>query len=436
MNRKEFIKNSMMATGTFLLPNSIWASDKSFKFNPDISNKFSAKPNLKRFKISESGTKFFETELSINKSNVIVNLHRKFFISENTNGICTPALLQTDKKEHLIFIPELYQDKKHNGFIVKLCENGLCEETKVFIHENQGYFAFWGKEYLGSPTLYHYNVETFHLMRLHLENGQWINHRVMHIYPDEMTALYEQQLKEVQQGALAHQFGYDFEIHKDGFYQFLSLKNDWEQSILTREKEAYEKANPAKILTTTNRQKPVNEKALPFDYTNPFVPIYCKGDDLTHATVKPTIIYEEIAGTKIEIENMPAYKTQNGLGECRAFSLAALLQHYTCQKWKSDIPDCKNPPADSAISYFGMLAYTNQSIDQSGTFMPNQEKMRSMYSIIEDLSKSGNRLILESCKPFDSLVNNFSASVKGGHEKRDKFFQYLKDIYLSKKKSD
>lgn len=433
MDRKEFLRNSLLVTGAILLPNAIWAFDKNFNAENRNLNKFLSKPNLKRFKVSEHGTKFFETELSIIKSKTDFKLHRKFFISENTNGICTPTLLETDRKESLVFIPELYKDKKHNGFIVKICENGICEETKIFTHENQGYYAFWGKEYLGNPTLYHYNAETFHLMRMHQENGQWINQRVMQIYPNEMNALYKQQLQKVEHGQLTQQFGYDFEIHKDGFYQFLSLKSEWEQSIITKEKEAYENSNPAKILTTVNDQKLSPEKKLSFDYTNPFVPIYCKGDDLSYATIKPSIIYEEVEGTKIEIPNMPAYKTQNGLGECRAFSLAVLLQHHTCQKWKSDITDCKNPPADSAISYFGLLIYTNQSVDQTSTFQPNQTKMRSMYTIIESLSKSGNHLILESCKPFDNLTKNFSASVYNGHEKRDDFFSYLKNLFLTLK---
>jgi hypothetical protein len=249
MDRKNFIKNSLLATGAILLSNAIWAFDKKTNVVTKDLNSFVSKPNLSRFKVSEMGTKFFETELSIVKAKTNFNLHRKFFVSEDIKGMCTPTLLETNNKESLVFIPELYKDKKHNGFIVTVCENGLCEETKIFTHENQGYYAFWGKEYLGNPTLYHYNVDTFHLMRIHKENERWINHRVMPIYPNEMEVLYEQQLQQVQQGQLTQQFGYDFEIHKDGFYQFLALKNDWEQSIITKEKEAYEKANPAKIFT-------------------------------------------------------------------------------------------------------------------------------------------------------------------------------------------
>jgi hypothetical protein len=427
MNRKEFLKNSLLATGALLLPNAVWAFDKSSNVEQKNLNKFLSKPNLERFKISEIGIKFFETELSIQKNKTNLKLHKKYFISENINGISTPTLLETNNNESLVFIPELYKDNKHNGFIVKVCKNGLCEETKIFTHENQGNYAFWGKEYLGHPTLYHYNIETFHLMRIHKKNNNWINHRVMPIYPNEMIVLYKQQLQQVEQGQLTQQFGYDFEIHKDGFYQFLSLKNDWEQSIVNKHKEVFEKENPAQIYTDTTIVKPAKIK---FDgYTNPFVPIYCKGDDLSYATIKPTIIYEEVAGTKIEIENMPAYKTQDDLGDCKAFSLAAILQQYVNTKWKSEIPDPKNPPVDSAISYFGLMAYTNQVPNQTNTFQPNQNQGVSMDIVINEISNNGNRLILEDCKPYENLTKEFSLNGKKGLIKRDEFFNYTKSIY-------
>lgn len=266
-------------------------------------------------------------------------------------------------------------------------------------------------------------------MRVHQENGQWINHRVMPIYPDEMATIYNHQLQQVKEGQLAQQFGHEFEIHKDGVYQFLALKNDWEQRIITNEKEEYEKKNPAKIILSTEKFTIIADKTPEFSYTNPFVPIYCKGDDLSYAITKPTIIYEEVPGTKIEIENMPAYKTQDDLGDCRAFSLAAILQQYVNTKWKSDIPDPKNPPFDSAISYFGLLAYTNQVPDIDYTFEPNQDNARSMRDIIDSLSKNGNRLILENCKHFENLVKSFSSTGQTGLNKRDEFFNYSRTIF-------
>lgn len=425
MNRKTFIKNSLLATGAILLPNAIWAIDENFNVTTKGLNKFISKPNLKRYKISENGIKFFETELSIQKNQTALKLNRKYFVSENVAGICTPTLLEATNQENFVFIPELYNENKINGFIVKVCENGICEEQKIFTHENQGYYAFWGKEYLGTPTLYHFNAETFHLMRMHFENEQWINHRVMPIYPNEMAILYKQQLQQVKQGQLAQQFGEDFEIHKDGVYQFLSLKHGWEQNILTAAKETYEKENPAIIYTSGT---PLTIKQTNFEgYTNPFVAIWCEGDDTSHAIIKPTVFYKEIASSKIEIPNMPAYKTQDEIGECKAFSLAVLLQYDSCQKWKDDIPDCKNPPADSAISYFGLMAYTNQVPNEDNTLKPNQSGGRSMSEVINDLSKNGNQLILENCRSSEIMAKKFSS--KEGLIKRDEFFNYLKSIF-------
>ena len=432
MHRKDFIKNSLLATGTILLPNAIWAFDK--KVNPAAKNlnKFISKPNLNRFKVSQMGTKFFETELSIQKPQGIFKLNRKYFISENITGICTPTLLEINNKESLVFIPELYNGNKHNGYVVKVYANGLCEETKIFTHENQGYYAFWGKEYLGQPTLYHYNKDTFHLMRMHKENEQWINHRVMPLSPTEMIAIYQQQLQNVEHGQLTQQYGYDFDIHKDGFYEFLALKNGWEQSIITKEKETYEKENPSKIFTNQNEVEQLNGKVPTFKYTDAFIPIYCKGDDLSYAVIKPTIIYEEVAGTKIEIANMPACKTQDDFGDCRAFSLATIMQKHTCDKWSDKIADCKNPTPRYNISSFGMMVYTNKDSEQDETFQPLQKGPRNMYHIIEDIAKYPI-FILESCKPFSNLVGSFSSKGQKGLDDRDKFFVYLQNLYNSQK---
>lgn len=168
-------------------------------------------------------------------------------------------------------------------------------------------------------------------------------------------------------------------------------------------------------------------------YGNPFVPIYCEDDNLSFAISKPDKIYKILSGSEIIIPNMPAYKTQSELGECRAFALATLLQHYTCEKWKSDIPDCKNPPQDMAISYFGLLIYTNRTVEEDYTFVPNQIKNRKMFDIIKDLSNSGNRLILENCKPFEKLVESFSTTGTIGMKRCVDFLDYLKFIYDSKK---
>lgn len=173
-----------------------------------------------------------------------------------------------------------------------------------------------------------------------------------------------------------------------------------------------------------------------FSYSNPFTPIWCEDDDYSQAVTKPTIFYKEVVGTKMEIENMPAYKTQSELGECRAYSLAAILQQYVNTKWKSDIPDPKNPPADMAISHFGLMAYTNQIPNQANTFQPNQDDARSMREIIDNLSKNGNQLILENCKPFENLYKEFSLKGNKGLELRDEFLNYLNEIFKNLKNTN
>jgi hypothetical protein len=84
MRRKDFLKNTLLTTGAILLPNAIWPFDKSLDLVADAGNSFVSVPNLKRFKISSIGTKFFETELSILKSNSKLSLFRKYFISANS----------------------------------------------------------------------------------------------------------------------------------------------------------------------------------------------------------------------------------------------------------------------------------------------------------------------------------------------------------------
>lgn len=161
-------------------------------------------------------------------------------------------------------------------------------------------------------------------------------------------------------------------------------------------------------------------------YLDPFQPVYCSGEGDKSSNLK------EVPGSKVIIPNMPAIKTQDELGECRAFSLATLVQKYTCDNWKSDVPDCANPPSDLSLSYFGMMIYTHRSLEEEKTFQPAQSKSRSMYDIINEVGRKG-KFIVESCKPFHKLVNSFSTSGKAGLEKKDQFFDYLKKMYESKK---
>ena len=93
----------------------------------------------------------------------------------------------------------------------------------------------------------------------------------------DMIAIYQQQLQNVEHGQLTQQFGYDFEIHKDGFYDFLTLKNGWERSIVTKEKKAYEKENPVKIFTNQNEVEPPQKEKNTLIDLDVYIPIFCKG---------------------------------------------------------------------------------------------------------------------------------------------------------------
>lgn len=168
-------------------------------------------------------------------------------------------------------------------------------------------------------------------------------------------------------------------------------------------------------------------------YTDPFLPIYSKGDDLSRANPKPNIIYEEVAGSKVEIKNMPAVKSQDDLGECRAFSLATMIQKRLCDTTTPPITNCKAPPDGKSISSFGMMLYTNSFQQDMSSFQPRMKDQDSMYQIINSIVTDGIGFIEESCKPFDKFINNLRSAGSGMQVKRDKFFNYLEKLYNSKR---
>jgi hypothetical protein len=162
-----------------------------------------------------------------------------------------------------------------------------------------------------------------------------------------------------------------------------------------------------------------------------FVPIWCVGDDASHAITKPTVYYEEIEGSKIVIANMPAYQTQDDLSDCTTFALGVILQKHNCDEWTKDIPDCENPPNDLAISYFGLSIYTHNNTKEKKSYAINSERPRNMYDVLLEISRI-NLFILESCKQFYKLVESFSLNGQAGFDKRDRFFEYLNKLYKQK----
>jgi len=80
------------------------------------------------------------------------------------------------------------------------------------------------------------------------------------------------------------------------------------------------------------------------------------------------------------------------------------------------------------------MAYTNQIPNQANTFRINQGVEKEMYEIINEISNSGNRLILEGCKPFENVSKEFNGRL--GSVKKDEFLNYLQSIFNSLKNLD
>lgn len=168
------------------------------------------------------------------------------------------------------------------------------------------------------------------------------------------------------------------------------------------------------------------------DLGSPLTPVYTVADDLSKAYIKPTILYKDVPGSKIEVTNMPAYKTQDTLGECRAFSLTTILQKYTCDNFTDEIKDCKNIPPEYEISSFGTMMYTHVKPDIPKSLSLSGDNYFSMYDILKNIKNKIGRLIPESCKPFSKLVNSFTTN--GGVTPTDKknydnFIAKLKKMY-------
>lgn len=142
-----------------------------------------------------------------------------------------------------------------------------------------------------------------------------------------------------------------------------------------------------------------------------------------------------------EIQNMPPVKTQDTMGECRAFSLATIIQKFICDNTKPKDPskkitECNPPTSDREISYFGMMIYTNSILANARTLQPNQKEQIRTDSIITKIATSGDGYVLESCKPFDKLANNFSFYNSRGDKKAEAFLTYTQELYSKRSKTE
>ena len=174
------------------------------------------------------------------------------------------------------------------------------------------------------------------------------------------------------------------------------------------------------------------------------VPIQSKAADSKGPFVAPTCDSKS-SSAKVseikEIQNMPPIKTQDTMGECRAFSLATVIQKAICDNTKPKDPnqktiECNPPPPEREISYFGMMIYTNSILANAKTLQPNQKEQIRMDSIIAKVMLAGDGYVLESCKPFDKLVNNFSFYNNRGDKKAEAFLKYTQELYAKKSKTE
>ena len=172
-------------------------------------------------------------------------------------------------------------------------------------------------------------------------------------------------------------------------------------------------------------------------FSNPFVPVCTSKKQVQNTgTNANSVCSNEVESTIIE--NMPAYKSQDEIGDCRAFSMGTVVQKFICDSVLLDSGNkmnCLNPPIGYDVANFGMLAYTNRKPQEPEAFRPGFSGGRTMYDIITDFAENGSSVILDSCKSFDKIVNNLVSKNVDGTMKKDKLFSYLKQLYDSKKNS-
>ena len=218
------------------------------------------------------------------------------FMCEDNEAIYKPCIY-FDSLNYYIFVKSL--DETFNGYVYKFnIKEGFKKEV-VFTNQAMGYVPFFGKLVDGEPTIYHCdrNATSKQIVKAVRNNGNWT-----YDYTDLDMSAYLKLNRFIKQA----------QWYKDSYKQF-----------------------PFKIFNTT-------------DY-NPYVPVWCKSDKINDALAKPTIFYEEIPNSKFEIPNMPWIEEQSALGECEAYAIGALFQHWVCSKWKGtedEIKDCSNPPLD------------------------------------------------------------------------------------------
>lgn len=144
--------------------------------------------------------------------------------------------------------------------------------------------------------------------------------------------------------------------------------------------------------------------------------------------------YVDVAGSKVEIPNMPRFRSQDHLGICHAFSAATLAQKFYCDLQK--IQNCAEVPPEKEISPLSVLSF--QYLDENKkkeNIAINDRSLRltgggsSYYNLLN--SQDSFSFFQEACFPFDQFVEKFGQN----KEMMDATIAKLERFYNAHKKS-
>jgi hypothetical protein len=316
------------------------------------------------------------------------------FMCEDNEAIYRPCIY-FDSLNYFIFAKSL--DETFNGYVYKYNAKEGFKKEIVFTNQAMGYVPFFGKLTNGEPSLYYFdkNATTKQIVKSSRTNGNWTSTNVdleLSTYLDLNDFISQKQW------------------YKDSYKQFPFKIFDW------RSYEAYK-------------------------------PIWCKTDDLLNAKEKPTELYDEIANTKFEIPNMPWIEEQSELGECEAYAFGALFQQWVCTKWKGtedEIKDCKNPPLESKVSYFGILSKIHRNKNDKFVLAYDDPKFKDdenegIRYRADRFLRNPFRTIRDSSKPFQNISyalshnGNIALKPKETIKKKDNFLLFLNRLYDNQK---
>lgn len=244
MNRRKFLKSTLLTASTVFIPNAVLAFGEKTPKSLNPKETFFIQPNLKDYKFNTDGTAFFQTKIGFRlDESKNVFLPNEFRITHEENGYGTPAFYSNGNQQY-VFVSELFLGSKMNGWIYEFNEQQGFTAHRAFQHENMGWYAFWGKPVNNKPALYHFNYNGFYLTQTAFLDDKWQTNRIYNTVPSEAIRIYESQVNHPDYPHQANQFGFEWQVHPDGFYDFLKLKHGWEQGLLKLEKINWKNRKP------------------------------------------------------------------------------------------------------------------------------------------------------------------------------------------------